>query len=153
MENSLGSPAVSESTKVDRLAGISAGQEVYDNQGKKVGKVDSVYAGEGDLRPGAHAPTESTVLPLPLAPNQQTTPAVEPVVPVSANMAVPEFDNFFDPHDPLPKELRARLAHDGFVRIDAGMLHHHRYALRDQVARVDSERVVLTVAENELIKH
>jgi hypothetical protein len=153
MENSLGSPAVSDSARVDRLAGVNAGQEVYDNHGKKVGKVDSVYAGEWDLRPGAHSPNESTVLPLPLAPNQQSTLAVEPVVPVSASMAVPEFDNFFDPHDPLPKELRARLAHDGFVRIDAGMLHHHRYALRDQVAHVDGGRVVLNVAEDELIKH
>ena len=153
MDKSLGSPAVPENAKVDRLAPVRHGQDVFDSHGKRVGKVESVFAGEGDLRPGAHAPAESTVVPLPLAPNQQSTPAVEPVVPLTSTATVPEFDTFFDTNTDLPKELRARLAHDGFVRIDAGMLHHHRYALRDQVAQVEGDRVHLNVGEDELIKH
>ena len=150
MQEQTISPAVPEKQKVDKLALIGLGLEVFDRQGKKVGKVDSLFAGSAE-----HHATETTVLPAPVAPlGQQGLPVMEPViVPVPATVTVPEFDSVIRPDEDFPKELRERLEHDGFIRIDAGIFHHHRYALRDQIESVDGNRVLLNVVEHELIKH
>jgi hypothetical protein len=149
MDEQIVSPAVPEKQKVDKLALIKAGLEVYDRTGKKVGKVDGLYGGSSELHP-----IETVVLAAPLGTtSQQTVPLMEPVVPVTNTVTVPEFDSGLYPDDDFPTELRERLAHDGFVRIDAGILHRHRYALRGQIERVEGDRVVLNVAQDELIKH
>jgi len=150
MEEPLISPAVPEKHKVDVFAMIGPGLEVFDRQGQRVGKVDGFYPGAGELHP-----TETTVLPAPTAPlGQQTLPVVEPVVVPTPNVVtVPEFDTVIRPDEDFPKELLERLQHNGFIKIDAGFLHHHRYALREQIERVEDNRVILNVAEDELIKH
>jgi len=66
---------------------------------------------------------------------------------------VPIFDDALEPDDNMPRELRERLQHDGFIRIDAGFLKHHRYALRGQIERVAGGVVVLNVPADELLKH
>ena len=143
------SPAVTEKQKVDIFALIGPGLEVYDNQSKKVGKVDTFFPGAS-----GREPKETTVLPAPVAvTGQQTVPLMEPLVPVTNTVTVPELDTALHPGDDLPNELRERLRHDGFVRIDAGFLRHHRYALRNQIARVENDRIVLNISENELFRH
>jgi len=82
---------------------------------------------------------------------QQPVPIVERVVPASAK--VPVLDHAFDTDEDMPRELRERLEQDGFIRIDAGFFRHHRFALRDQIERVDSNTVGLNVSADELIKH
>jgi hypothetical protein len=149
MEGQIISPAIPEKQKVDKLAPVKPGMEVYDRTNKKVGKVDGLYGGSSEVHP-----IETVVLPAPLGTtSQQTMPLMEPVIPVTNTARVPEFNSGLYPDDDFPKELRERLAHDGFVRIDAGLLHRHRYALREQIERVEGDRVVLNVAVNELIKH
>jgi len=154
MDNPIVSPAVPAKQKIDKLALVGLGLEVYDNVGKKVGKVDSLFAGASSEQ--AQQVRTATVLPAPVAPmGQQGVPAAaEPVVvPEHSSVTVPEFDDVLRPDHDLPKELHERLMHDGFIRIDAGIFHHHRFALRDQIERVEGERVLLNVGENELIKH
>ena len=149
MEGQIISPAIPEKQKVDKLAPVKPGMEVYDRTNKKVGKIDGLYGGSSELHPIA-----TVVVPAPLGTtSQQTVPLMEPVAPVTNTVTVPEFNAGLYPDDEFPKELRERLAHDGFVRIDAGLWHRHRYALRDQIERVEGDRVVLNVAVNELIKH
>lgn len=63
-------------------------------------------------------------------------------------------DDALGPSGDLPPEVRERLLHDGFIRIDAGFLKHHRYALRSQLDRVEGDdRVSLLVIADDLIKH
>jgi hypothetical protein len=53
----------------------------------------------------------------------------------------------------MPPVVRGRLLHDGFIRIDAGFLKHHRYALWSQIDRVENEdRVSLLAVADDLIK-
>ena len=149
MEEQMISPAVPEKQKVDKLALVGLGLEVVDREGNRVGKVHSLYAGSSEQHPA-----ETVVLPAPLgSTGQQTVPVIEPVVPITSPVTVPEFDAALHPDDNFPKELRDRLLHDGFIRINAGFLKRHRYALREQIERVENDRVVLNVAEHELLKH
>ena len=52
----------------------------------------------------------------------------------------------------VPREYRSRLAHEGFVEIAVGFLGGHRYATGSQVAGVESGRVQLNVAGDELLR-
>jgi hypothetical protein len=52
----------------------------------------------------------------------------------------------------LPEVLAERLKRHGFVRLEGGLLKGHRYALPEQIARVDADGVYLNVDENELIE-
>jgi len=154
MADPIVSASVPDNQKEDKLAHVASGMDVYDRLGKKVGQVDTFYAGATSSE--RRAATTATVLPAPVMPtSQQTVPVMEPVVPVTvANPdTVPEFDSVLHWDDNFPKELRERLTHDGFIKIAAGLLHHSRYALRDQIERVEGDRVTLNVEEHELIKH
>ncbi len=50
----------------------------------------------------------------------------------------------------LPDELQGRLAHDGFVQIDAGLLRADRIALPEQIAEMRDEQLRLNVTAAEL---
>jgi len=55
--------------------------------------------------------------------------------------------------DDLPETVRARLLHDGFVRMDAeGLFNADRYILPDQIAGVSGDKVTLNVTKDELVK-
>src|SRR5258706_8444188 len=114
MQESLVSSAVAPRDKEDLLGEISTGMRVYDLAGKMVGHVDAAYGGaRGTDRPAAVG--------------------VVAAGPVPASVKVPATEGEFDGDDGLPREIRERLEHDGFIRIDAGFFRHHRYALRDQI--------------------
>lgn len=57
--------------------------------------------------------------------------------------------------DPLvleaPEPVRSRLLRSGFIRIDAGLLRRDRYAIADQIDRVQDDRVQLYVTRDELV--
>jgi hypothetical protein len=149
MEQQMVSPAVPDSEKVDKIAQVTYGMKVYDRAGKKIGHVNGMFGGargESLLPVGV---VVATAAPVPLT-GQQTVPLVEPVL---APAKVPVFDDVFDADDSLARELRERLEHDGFIRIDAGFLKHHRYALRDQIERAAHGVVTLNVLADNLIKH
>src|SRR6266851_2366902 len=116
MEQPIISPAIPEKHKVDKLALVGPHMEVYDRTGKKVGKVDSYYAGSSEV-----GPVEKVVVPAPVAVGGQQTvsmgvvPIVEPVVPATSPVTVPEIDPVLYTDEDMPRELRERLAHDGFI--------------------------------------
>jgi len=150
MENQLVSPAVPPSERVDLIGQVAHGMKVFDVGGKLVGRVDATFGGAR----GESVPSTVAVLAAPgpaAVTGQQPVPIVERVVPASAK--VPVLDHAFDTDEDMPRELRERLEHDGFIRIDAGFFRHHRFALRDQIERVDSNTVGLNVSADELIKH
>ncbi|HET8631669.1 MAG TPA: PRC-barrel domain-containing protein [Thermomicrobiales bacterium] len=51
-----------------------------------------------------------------------------------------------------PAALRGRLAAHGFIEIGTGLLQANRYATGDQVATVGEDRVMLAVAQDDLLK-
>lgn len=56
--------------------------------------------------------------------------------------------------DNVPEELRDRLVHQGFVRIDAdGLFQADRYVMPDQIDSVSGDEVTLNVTREQLIKH
>jgi len=56
--------------------------------------------------------------------------------------------------DNVPDELRDRLVHQGFVRIDAdGLFQADRYVMPDQIDSGSSDGMTLNVTKDELIKH
>src|SRR5580765_8086670 len=141
MEHQLVSPAAETREKEDMLGKISHGMTVYDQAGKLVGHVDGVYGGSR----GEPAPAAANIVatPAPAASaGQQSVPIIQPV---AAPATMPGFDDALDADEGLPRELRERLEHDGYIRIDAGLLKHHRFALRDQIERVAEGVVVLNV--------
>ena len=143
----LVSPAVPSQERVDKIAMVREDMEVFDSTGKHIGKVDGIYGGTSE-----HTTTVATVVPVPAAvANPQPAPMVAAIQkPVTH---VPEFDDVMEPDEEFPQEMRERLRHDGFIRIDAGFLRHHRYALRDQLGRVETDRVLLNAPYDELFKH
>ena len=56
--------------------------------------------------------------------------------------------------DNVPDELRDRLVHQGFVRIDAdGLFQADRYVMPEQIDSVSGDEVTLNVTREQLIKH
>ena len=56
--------------------------------------------------------------------------------------------------DNVPEELRDRLVHQGFVRIDAdGLFQADRYVMPEQIDSVSGDEVTLNVTREQLIKH
>jgi len=150
MEAQIISPAIPEKERIDKIGQVAPGMEVYDRIGKKVGKVDGLFSGAADYQPAA---ATVTAVPVP-ASTPAAVPVVEPML-VKPASKVPAFDEVLEPDDEIEMlpELRERLEHDGFIRIDAGFLKHHRYALRGQIDRIEVDHVVLNVTAKELLKH
>jgi sporulation protein YlmC with PRC-barrel domain len=118
----------------NRLTDVQQGMEVYDQAGDKVGTVSRVVFGVGD------------------------TLTEERVTPTGIDLSVREEDSIVDNiaevfagESNMPEVVRKRLVNDGFIQIDAGLLHSDRYATPDQVANVGDDRVTLNVAGDELI--
>ena len=56
--------------------------------------------------------------------------------------------------DELPEELRQRLLHQGYVRLDAnGLFAADRYITPEQIDSISGEGLMLNVTRDELIKH
>ncbi len=110
---------------------IQDGMTVIDATGRELGTVDGVVFGDPEA-PGAFGE------------------AIEPV----------PRPGWFRDHifgsvkSPVPKVLRTEMLRAGFIHIAGeGLLPKSRFALSDQIAGVDGERVVLLVRADELVEY
>ncbi len=110
----------------DLIARINEGMVVYDSHNQRVGVVEFIKLNEED----------SSAQAADMYPYQSF---------------VNGLNGIFDDADDIPDELRARLAREGYLRIDGGFLAADRIALLDQIADVDENAVTLAVRLNELI--
>ncbi|WP_055046960.1 hypothetical protein [Devosia sp. A16] len=113
---------------------VEQGMRVFDREHHEIGKVEWVQFGEDDPE----------------------TPEVE----ASGPSAGREDDTLVDvlarafSDDNVPEEVRDRLAHQGFVRIDAdGLFAADRYVMPEQIDSVSSDGLMLNVSKDELLKH
>lgn len=144
--------AVLPNAKGDIIAEVHEDMKVYDAAGKLVGRVHGIHGGSlGEASTGA-AGVVATPVPVTMS-GQQPVPVVEPVVVPAKVPVLDSDDTAFDMEEDMPRELRQRLEHNGFIRIDAGFLRRHRFALREQIERVEGDSVMLNVAADNLIKH
>jgi len=107
---------------------------VYDRQGNRIGTVDAIQFGDEN----------------PQDPGINTVTAQDPTM--RDNSLIDDFARALDTGNDLPDVLRARLLRYGFFKIDTGMLSSDRYVSADQIAGVDGDRIMLNVAEDDLIK-
>lgn len=120
----------------DKLNQVNVGMEVFDRLGRRVGRVDDIYSGTGDELLTAPAP----------APVMRALPA-------GSGQPVPGLTDAVGPKEGMPLAVRNRLLHDGFIRVDAGLLKHHRYVLPGQIDQVTGKRVTLRGVAEDLLKY
>lgn len=113
---------------------VEQGMRVFDREHHEIGKVDWVQFGDDDPE----------------------TPEVEANGPSGRR----DDDTLIDvlarafTADNVPEEVRDRLVHQGFVRIDAdGLFAADRYVMPEQIASVSGDGMTLNVSKDQLIKH
>jgi hypothetical protein len=120
-------------TEGDVMAGVHEGMQVHDSQGKRLGKVDSVFM-------GARADSTRAGGELSIGTGPETT---------DNDSLIGDVGRAFD--DSLPEVLRNRLRHNGYVRIRGGLFSGDRFALREHIASVAGDRVNLNIPAEALI--
>ena len=116
------------------LRNVEQGMRVFDREHQEIGKVECVQFGDDD----------------------PDTIEVEASGPSGKRSDVNLFDVIASAFttDNVPEELRDRLVHQGFVRIDAdGLFQADRYVMSDQIDSVSGDEVTLNVTKQQLIKH
>lgn len=117
------------------LRDIREGMKVYDATDKEIGTVEYVQFGDDD-------------------------PATEEIeasglsdLKVRDDSLIFDIAKVFNPDDDLPDEVRERLLHQGFVRIDAdGWFSADRYVTPEQIQLVSGDALRLNVAKDQLAK-
>ncbi len=117
------------------LSQVYEGMDVFDREGKKVGRVEYIQIGDED----------------PASPGTETATARDPNKFMDDTVLDDIAEAFVGDND-IPDTIRSRMIRQGFIRIDTGMLSADRYALSEHVASVDEDRVNLRVSNNELIR-
>jgi hypothetical protein len=113
---------------------VEQGMRVFDREHHEIGKVDWVQFGDDD--PDT-AEVEAS------GPSGRRDDATLIDVLARAFTA-----------DNVPEEVRDRLVHQGFVRIDAdGLFAADRYVMPEQIASVSGDGMTLNVSKDQLIKH
>ena len=121
------------------LAQIHEGMDVYDNSNNHIGTVDFVHFGAA-----SEAQQEAGTGP--------ASPGPADSVQMRDDSFVEMIAEAFSPNE-VPDELRERLLHSGYVRLDAsGLFASDRFILPDQIMGVTSDGVQLNVTRDELIK-
>ncbi len=143
-EQAIAPQALTERDKGDKLSRISLGMDVFDRLGRRVGKVDDLFGGSHDQQPESPMAVSGASLEPKGGADEK---------PLARGQRVPEFDAVLGHSDEMPVEVRGRLMHDGFVRINAGLFHRHRYALAGQIAEVAGNRVTLIPVADDLLKY
>lgn len=117
------------------LRAVQEGMRVLDSSGNDIGKVEWVQFGDDDPETHeieARGPSEARMVDGSLADRV-----------ASAFRA-----------DVLPDEVKARLLHQGFVRVDVpGLFAADRYVTPDQIEAVNAGQVILKVGKEKLVKH
>ncbi len=120
------------------LEAVHEGMKVYDRNGKEIGKVDMVR-----LSGVSKAASNRGLGPMTTTTSDSALPSDTLVTDVASAFA----------NDHLPEELRERLMHKGFFRMDTkGLFASDRYVLPEQIARVSDDVVHLKASRDELIK-
>lgn len=118
------------------LNAIHAGMTVVDGAGEKIGTVELVKYGDDD--PATPEPEAASISPVEAAARGRSL-----------------LDTIADAFraDGLPEEVRERLLHQGFVRIDAdGLFKADRYVTPEQIAGIEGGQLVLKVRRGELFE-
>lgn len=121
------------------LSQVHEGMGVYDVQDNHIGSVAFVHF-------GAASETQQELGTGPASP----APADNPQMREDSLV-----DNLIEAWDPteLPEELRERLLLSGYVRLDtAGLFASDRFITPEQIARVDDDKVFLSVDRDGLVK-
>ena len=120
---------------INILTQIHEGMTVYDYNGELIGKVKLVQmTDELQRHPG---------------PETAGTTASKPD---RENIFLDDIAKVFAGDPELPEEVCRKLLHDGFIRIDRGMLRADRFATPDQIDSVSEKDVYLKVKAGELIE-
>lgn len=115
---------------------VEEGMKVFDSTHSQIGTVEYVMFGDDD----------------------PSTPEIE-----SAGISdrrerrgslIDNIADAFSVRDNIPDEIRERLIHQGFVRIDAdGIFEADRYVTPQQIDSVSSDGLMLNVTKDQLVKH
>lgn len=117
------------------LRNVHEGMRVADAAGNEIGTVEWVHLTDEDLE----TPQAETVTSGAVAGRERTT-------------LVDFIANAFRV-DAIPETLQNRLLRNGFLRMDAdGLFAADRYVLPEQIESVSSDRVMLNVAREDLVK-
>src|SRR5689334_18105257 len=118
--------AFSKDTGNNIISKVKEGMEVYDSEGKRLGKVEDLYF-------GASTPTAN---------ERGTGSATAPTQGVAGDEFFQDIGLAFTA-DNLPEELKQRLLREGYIRVGGeGLFSSARYILPDQVASVSDDRVM-----------
>ncbi len=113
---------------------VEQGMRVFDREHHEIGKVEWVQFGDDDpdtVEVEASGPSAA----------RDDNPLVDVIVKAFTT-------------DNVPEELRDRLVHQGFVRIDAnGLFAADRYVMPEQIDSVTGDGLMLNVTRDDLIKH
>jgi hypothetical protein len=116
------------------LRNVEQGMKVFDSNHNEIGKVEFVQFGDDD-------PDTIEIEARGLGKLDS-----------GENTLVDAIANAFRT-DAIPEELRKRLLHQGFVRIDSnGLFAADRYITPQQIASVSSDELMLNVTRDELIR-
>ncbi|HBY93639.1 MAG: hypothetical protein M5U01_12330 [Ardenticatenaceae bacterium] len=119
------------------LEQIHEGMTAVDREGDELGKVVQVFMGASSER----------------AEEEGEGAATAPDIDVGdEDSFVEDLAEAIAPVDQMPEVLRERLLRHGFIRIDTGLFSEDLYAMPDQIARITTDRVILRVSADELIK-
>ena len=115
------------------LRQIHQGMKVIDSTNKEIGEVEMVMFGDDD-------PSTPELESSGISPRQRRDSLID-------NLAA-AFRT-----DELPEEIREKLLHQGFIRVDVdGLFAADRFVLPDQIGSIAGDAVTLTVTRNELMK-
>lgn len=122
------------------LTRVREGMQVFDREGKKVGKVTEVFFGVDDANIEEGVGSQAGL----------TAPAGDSGT-QSAGAFGASLEAAFGSGDQGPDVLRRRLERSGYMRIEGGLLSSDRFAMPDQIERVQGDRVDLRVIANQLL--
>jgi len=118
------------------LLRVSEGMVVYDHDGDHVGSVSTMYLGASTVEAGDYeipAPTNSE-------PPARDASIIDNVI------------GAFTDYDQIPVELRERLMHDGYVRINrGGLFGSDGFVLPEQIATITKDQVRLNIDKDGVI--
>ncbi|MBN9310982.1 hypothetical protein [Devosia sp.] len=116
------------------LKSVEEGMKVFDRERHEIGKVEYVRFGDDD-------PDTPEVEAFDLSETDERNDSL-----------LKDIAKAFASDD-LPEELRERLLHQGYVRLDAdGLFAADRYIVPEQIEPVSADGLMLNVTRDELIK-
>lgn len=118
------------------LSRVRTGMEVRDLNDERVGTVSAVQLSDED----------------PQQPGPETAGADQAAAPQRDALSRILVEAF-GAEIKVPEALQERLLHEGYIRVDTGLLHSDRFVLADQISTVEADTVNLRVLNEELIKN